>query len=237
LGVHFDRKLSFKIHVTIQTSKALNVAHALRYLGNTARGIPPRLARQAIIACVLPIAHFAAESWWPGKKRIKGSKLISNKFGVHSKALEKVYTTAARAILPQIDPIFHPPWEVEETLHNKISNPVASTRTPQIRTGNLQNIFNSLPKNAIIICCDGAFPLGNRKEIEDAEAFAALQGIKAAIALPKARFSKDLWVFTDNQGVAKKLLTKSLTLTSQPVYLTFVENWCQKQHFPETAIS
>lgn len=63
LVVHFDRKLTFKSHVTIQTSKALNVTHALRYLGNTTRGFPPRLARQAIVACVLPIAHFAAETW------------------------------------------------------------------------------------------------------------------------------------------------------------------------------
>lgn len=100
LGVHFDRKLTFKSHATIQTSKALKVAHALRFLGNTTRGIPPRLARQAIVACVLPIANFAAESWWPGKERVKGQKLISNKVGLHLKAFEKVYTTAARAILP-----------------------------------------------------------------------------------------------------------------------------------------
>lgn len=78
LGVHFDRKLTFKSHVTIQISKALNFTHAPRYPGNTTRGIPSRLTKQAIVACVLPIAHFAAENWWPGKNRMKGIKLVSN---------------------------------------------------------------------------------------------------------------------------------------------------------------
>ncbi|KAI0991823.1 hypothetical protein K3495_g16364, partial [Podosphaera aphanis] len=50
LGITFDKKLNFKRHVQIQASKALKVAHALRCLGNTIRGVPPRLSRQAALA-------------------------------------------------------------------------------------------------------------------------------------------------------------------------------------------
>lgn len=77
--------------------------------------------------------------------------------------------------------------------------------------------------------------MGNLREIEDAEAFAALQGIKAAITLSTTRFSKDLWVFTDNEGVAKRLLTKTLTLTSQSVYLEaleFTKKWKSRARLP-----
>lgn len=57
LGLHFDKKLSFKTHVQIQSTKALKVAKALRCLENTTRGASPHLSRQAIIACALPIAY------------------------------------------------------------------------------------------------------------------------------------------------------------------------------------
>ncbi|KHJ34249.1 hypothetical protein EV44_g4298 [Erysiphe necator] len=73
------------------------------------------------------------------------------------------------------------------------------------------------------------------REIEDAEAFAALQGIKAAITLSTIRFSKDLWIFTDNEGIAKRFLTKTLTLTSQSVYLEalkFTKKWKTRARLP-----
>lgn len=44
LGVHFDKKLTFKQHASIQSVKALKVAKALSFLGNTSRGAPARLS-------------------------------------------------------------------------------------------------------------------------------------------------------------------------------------------------
>lgn len=100
LGIHFDRKLSFKQHVSIQTSKALQVANALRCFGNTMRGISPQLSKQVISACVLPIAYFGTPTWWPGKTRKKGYRIISNRVGTHLNMLDKMQRAAARAILP-----------------------------------------------------------------------------------------------------------------------------------------
>ncbi|KAI1004415.1 hypothetical protein K3495_g3797 [Podosphaera aphanis] len=100
LGVHFDKKLTFKYHAQIQATKALKVANALRCLGNTVRGVAPHLSRQAVISCVLPITHFGAETWWPGASKNLGNKKVSNKVGQHLEKLDKVHRAAARAILP-----------------------------------------------------------------------------------------------------------------------------------------
>ncbi|KAI1004471.1 hypothetical protein K3495_g3743 [Podosphaera aphanis] len=100
LGVHFDRKLSFKHHAQIQTAKALKVARAISCLGNTISAVPPHLSRQAAVAYLLPIAHFAAETWWSGRTRKKGWKTVSNRVGGHLAVLDKLYSTVARAILP-----------------------------------------------------------------------------------------------------------------------------------------
>ncbi|KAI1003873.1 hypothetical protein K3495_g4334 [Podosphaera aphanis] len=100
LGVHFDRKLSFKHHAQVQTAKAPKVARAIRCFGNTISEVPPHLSRQAVAVCVLPIAHFAAETWWPGRTRKKGRKTVSIRVGSHLAVLDKLYSTVARAILP-----------------------------------------------------------------------------------------------------------------------------------------
>ena len=62
LGVHFDRKLSFKQHVQILSSKALVVGNALKSLGKTTRGVPPHLLQQAVNACVLKKGYYGAET-------------------------------------------------------------------------------------------------------------------------------------------------------------------------------
>ena len=63
LGVLFDRKLTFKYHVQAQSAKAMKTARAFFSLGNTLRGVSASLIHQAVTACVLPIAYFAAETW------------------------------------------------------------------------------------------------------------------------------------------------------------------------------
>ena len=69
LGVLFDKRLTFKWHASESAAKALTVAQALKSLGNTVRGVPPHLLRQAVTACVIRRAYFAAETWWPGRLR------------------------------------------------------------------------------------------------------------------------------------------------------------------------
>lgn len=101
LGVLFDAGLTFQYHIQMQASKALRVAKALRSLGCTTRGAPPLLLRQAAIACVLAVAYFASEVWWPGTFRIGPRGRITSTSMVGAvKKLQGVVHEAARAILP-----------------------------------------------------------------------------------------------------------------------------------------
>ena len=72
LGVHFDRKLSFRAHVRTRCQMAQTAANSLRMLGGCARGAPAHVMRQAVTACVLPTATFGAEAWWPPPAPVRG---------------------------------------------------------------------------------------------------------------------------------------------------------------------
>lgn len=330
LGVHFDKKLTFKYHVQILTAKALKVANALRCLGNTLRGVSPKLSRQAAIACVLPIAHFGAQTWWPGKYRNKGNKTVCNRVGIHISNIQKVHLATARAILPvycttptasllresgllpaeialdniaqkaairtyrldprhplrlrrekslsqpvlsrfarscknipiseNFDPLINPPWEVGENKLDSLRRIGSPTGPTEMRAINFQNFLETIPRQDILIysdgsklpdgnsgsgfvvfqfglrVCSGATSLGNYKDSYDAEAHGALQGLRAAISLPSARFSNDAWVFLDNLDVARKLLTTT-SKTSQSVFLDFAKEakkWRIRSRLPHT---
>jgi hypothetical protein len=82
----------------------------------------------------------------------------------------------------------------------------------------------------------GSFSLGYRKEVFDAEAEAALQGARAALASPASRIATDLWIFLDNLEVATRLLGPS-TGSSQSVFHAFCElaySWPSRVRLPTT---
>lgn len=81
-----------------------------------------------------------------------------------------------------------------------------------------------------------SFSLGPNKEVFDAEAEAALAGIKAATQSDTARFATDLWVCLDNLEVATRLLSPS-TGSSQEVFETFrtlALAWPERERFSYT---
>ncbi|KAI0994940.1 hypothetical protein K3495_g13241 [Podosphaera aphanis] len=100
LEVYFDRIFSFKWPVRFLAKKSLVVANSLRSLGNTLWGAPPKLLRQAVTACILPIAYYGVETWRPGLTRaISPTRTIPNLVKGHL-SLQKFVRTSARAILP-----------------------------------------------------------------------------------------------------------------------------------------
>ncbi|KAI1002862.1 hypothetical protein K3495_g5340 [Podosphaera aphanis] len=312
-------------------NKSPQVANALRCLGNTVRGASPRLSRQAAFACVLPIAHFGAETWWPGKCRTSG-RVICNRVGSHLGKLGKVYTATARAILPvyrttpiaallretglnsaevalddisrgaairtrRLDPhhplftrgqkslnglaltrfartcrnipasennnpLLNPPWETVESRQNSLARICGPTGTKEFHANVFRTFLSTLLKSDIQVYLDGSklpdgnagggyviyqfgiqvcaksFPLGKHKESYDAEIRAAQQGIYAAVALPSARLSNNLWIFIDNEEVARKILTNTPTTSSQQAFLEALEApkiWKTRARLPHTS--
>ncbi|CCU77126.1 reverse transcriptase [Blumeria hordei DH14] len=229
-------------------------ARALKYLGNTTRGILPRLFRQAATACVFPIAHFWAETWWPVHLatarlilpvyRTTPSIPLLRKSGIlpAEVALNNISQRAARGeaslSLPTLsrfsktcrripaseyfDPLANPPWIIEEAKKGSLIRINGALGPINTSVSRFRNFLSTLPGRDIQIYSDGlklsdgssgggyvifqfgirvcseAFPLGKFKDPYDAEAHAALKGIRAAIKLPSARFANNAWIFIDN---------------------------------------
>jgi hypothetical protein len=106
LGVWFDRKLTFKRHVSERAAKARRVAYHIRGLGRTINGPPASSLRKAVITCVLPSILYGTEAWYGG--RTKGPQInrtarkpfVSARNGWHVGIVESTLVLAARGVLP-----------------------------------------------------------------------------------------------------------------------------------------
>lgn len=83
-----------------RATKSMKVAKALSALPNTVREVQPKLMRHAIVACVLLVAYFGAEMWWPDRTRPGNPRLISNRVNFLLALLSTTILVAARATLP-----------------------------------------------------------------------------------------------------------------------------------------
>ncbi|KAI1105705.1 hypothetical protein F4804DRAFT_303761, partial [Jackrogersella minutella] len=65
----FDSKLSFREHAQKWGARALRMANHLRSLNGVYKGTPPAATAKAAAACVLSVATYGAEAWWPGLQK------------------------------------------------------------------------------------------------------------------------------------------------------------------------
>ncbi|CCU82092.1 endonuclease/reverse transcriptase [Blumeria hordei DH14] len=221
LAIYFDKKLTFKYHVNIQAAKALKVARAVKYLGNTIRVMSPRLSIQAAVAIgthintieEIPLA--TARSifpvfWTIPSILLRESEILPAEIGGASHLLPTLsrFSRACRSISASeyFDPLINPPWIMEETKKDsliRISDPLRPIKTS---ANKFCNFLSTLPGSDIQIYSDGSklldtFPLEKFKDPYDAESHAALQEIHAAIKLPSARFANNAWIFIDSVEV------------------------------------
>ena len=69
LGIWFDQKLSFKVHVDKWVAKASSLTYHLKGLADTQRGPLPSSMRRGLLSCVVPTLLFGTEAWFPGLTR------------------------------------------------------------------------------------------------------------------------------------------------------------------------
>ena len=106
LGVWFDRKLSFKRHVSERTGKARKVSHHIRGLARIADGPPASSLRKAVITCVLPSVLYGTEIWYAGRTKLPRlqpedrDRVVSARNGWHVDMIDKVLALAIRGVLP-----------------------------------------------------------------------------------------------------------------------------------------
>ncbi|KAI0992044.1 hypothetical protein K3495_g16142, partial [Podosphaera aphanis] len=100
LGVYLDSKLTFKHHVTTWCGKALKAAQHMRKLSPVSRGAAPGPLVTAVDSCVVPVATFAAEVWWPGLKRPTKRGDVTPPTVYLCNLIDKAVRVALRAALP-----------------------------------------------------------------------------------------------------------------------------------------
>jgi ribonuclease HI len=161
----------------------------------------------------------------------------------------------------QLNPLQHAPWTSRESREDAQLRIRAPRRlTKEQAAIKFQEFYSSLPGTDMKVFTDGSklpnrmtgagfalyqtgkkylqssVSLGPNKEVFDAEAEAALAGLKAAMQFHTARFATNLWVCLDNLEVAMRLLSSS-TGSSQQVFETFLavaSTWLERERFPHT---
>jgi hypothetical protein len=103
LGVWFDRRLTFRRHVTERAAKARVVAHHIRGLARTVYGPPASVLRKAVVTCVLPSILYGTEAWYAGRRkpsRAHTSGSVSARIGWHVEQVDRTIAQATREVLP-----------------------------------------------------------------------------------------------------------------------------------------
>ena len=96
LGFYFDPKLLFHEHVCFYSTKALSSVKAMKMLGSSTRGLPPRENHLLYRSCVLPIATYGYWSWFFDCARCK--KALSSLKTMKRKAA--IWITGAFSMSP-----------------------------------------------------------------------------------------------------------------------------------------
>ncbi|KAI9036018.1 uncharacterized protein KD926_002540 [Aspergillus affinis] len=161
----------------------------------------------------------------------------------------------------QLNPLQNAPWipqEAREAVQRRIKAPIGVSKKQA--AARFQRFYASLLQTDIKVFTDGSklengmagsgyalyqsgmlfqqssFSLGPNKEVFDAEAEAALAGLKAAFKLGTARFATNLWICLDNLEVATRLLSP-FTGSSQGVFESFqtlAQSWLARERFSYT---
>ncbi|KAJ5925544.1 hypothetical protein N7454_008183 [Penicillium verhagenii] len=103
LGIWFDRRLTWRKHVSVRAAKARVVAYHIRSLARTTYGPPASALRKATLTCVYPSLLYGSEVWYggvtkPGRHARDGE--VKSRVGWHRDTLDKTLTLAARGALP-----------------------------------------------------------------------------------------------------------------------------------------
>lgn len=77
LGVHLDPRLNFNHHITTWCVKALKVGQHTRRLNPVKRGAAPGPLVRAVDSCILYIATYDSEVWWPGATRLTARGIVT----------------------------------------------------------------------------------------------------------------------------------------------------------------
>src|SRR5438045_1587168 len=106
LGVWFDRKLTFKRHVSERAAIARKVAYHICGLAQIKNSPPASSLCKAVTTCVLPSVLYGTEAWYAGRMkqprqyRTAREEEVSACNRWHVEVVDKTLALAARGVLP-----------------------------------------------------------------------------------------------------------------------------------------
>ncbi|KAI0991474.1 hypothetical protein K3495_g16713, partial [Podosphaera aphanis] len=100
LGVYLDTRLTFKHHVSTWCGKALKAGHLLRQLNSTHRGAAPAALVGAVDSCIVSVATYGADIWWPGISRPTYKGTATPPTSTLCSMIDKAILRGLRAALP-----------------------------------------------------------------------------------------------------------------------------------------
>ena len=103
LGMRLDNRLSFKAHIDEWSGKAARTANFLRRINKTRKGAPPDAVAIAAKGCVLPLALYGAEAYFPGETRCsirRPYQDVQTGYTGRINKIQRALQAAARAVIP-----------------------------------------------------------------------------------------------------------------------------------------
>jgi hypothetical protein len=97
IGIFFDRKRTFKYHVTTKVMVATHAFNALRSLVRHEIGLSPSAKRLIYQAYVTSRSNFGAEIWWQGQKNLETTLQLQQNTALH-KILNAFQSTPVTAL-------------------------------------------------------------------------------------------------------------------------------------------
>ncbi|XP_044715281.1 RNase H domain-containing protein [Hirsutella rhossiliensis] len=194
-GIWLDSTLSFKTHVEKWTAKAQVVAYHLKSLANTKHGPLPGAVRRAVRACIEPVLLHGTEAWRP--------ILLPRRFGDDQALPLQTAPKDQSAADFRIWLRSVPPHTLVVYSDGSLSSDAAVGYGYAIH----------LDGQTVLSGCGRLGPA----EVFDAEAKGALEGLRAALSLPR---SQRVVVCLDNIAAATCLRGMPAD-SSQDVFLEF----------------
>ena len=203
LGLHLDRKLTFRRHVEQAIGKAERTVNGMRLLAGCFKGAPPSSLLKVVRSCVIPQMTYAASSWWPLRSRDRNNKNVT----ALGRRFDVALRSAIRAALPlykttPIHLVHHaaaiPPMElILDDLHRGEAVRIQTADrdhplTVSFQGGRVERLKHILPKTVNsrnrIAEDKGVFSLPPKYTKEEAER-AHLEEIRTS--------PNDIWAYSD----------------------------------------
>ncbi|GAA6041624.1 hypothetical protein NBRC10512_007477 [Rhodotorula toruloides] len=155
LGSKLDSRLSFRPHITSCASRASASATAIALLTRSKAGLKPRLARQLVVACVVPRLLWAGAAWYDPAKGRDRTKELARVPKAGAMAVTGGFRSAAGEALEVEAGLLPTHLQLDRASPNPVP-PVTLARGKELGTYKHGQVVKALPAGSLLVYSDGS---------------------------------------------------------------------------------